>query len=61
MFIDPTMNPSSALQEERNVSGNGTRARLMFRSAGARRNPEVARSINITSLPDEGKLVRQSC
>src|SRR6266498_2590981 len=41
---------------ERDVSGNGTRHRLTFRSSGARRNLlEVARAINITSLRDEGK------
>src|SRR6266536_3353648 len=40
---------------ERDVSGNGTRHRLTFRSSGARRNLlEVARSINIRSLRDEG-------
>src|SRR6266536_1810030 len=40
---------------ERDVSGNGTRHRLTFRSSGARRNLlEVARSINITSLRDKG-------
>src|SRR6266498_5656487 len=40
---------------ERDVSGNGIRHRLTFRSSGARRNLlEVARSINITSLRDQG-------
>src|SRR6266511_1073400 len=40
---------------ERDVSGNGTRHRLTFRSSGARRNLlEVTRSINIRSLRDEG-------
>ena len=55
MFIDPTMNPRPALQRTRDVSGNGTRHRLTFRSSGARRNLlEVARSINIRSLRDQG-------
>jgi hypothetical protein len=42
---------------ERNVSGDGTRHRLTFRSSGARRNLlEAACSINITSLRDQERL-----
>jgi hypothetical protein len=52
MFIDSAMNPKT-----RRSSGarccSGTRDRLTFRSAGARRNLlEVPRSINIASLRD---------
>jgi hypothetical protein len=53
MFIDTGHRTTSA-PAERNVSGNGTREGLLFRSAGARRNLlDLALSINISSLRDE--------
>src|SRR6266498_683487 len=59
-FIEPTGYPRTCAPAERNVSGNGTRDRLKFRSSGARRNLlEVACSINISSLRDQGKRVRK--
>src|SRR5713101_7253292 len=33
MFIDPTLNPKTCAPAERDVSGNGTRHRLTFRSS----------------------------
>jgi hypothetical protein len=55
MFIDSTVYATTCAPAERNVYGNGTRERLMFRSSGARRNfLQVTRSINITSLRDDG-------
>jgi hypothetical protein len=54
MFIDPTINLKICAPAERDVSGDGMRHRLTFRSSGAERSLfEVARSINISSLRDE--------
>jgi hypothetical protein len=52
MFID-TAKPWCRAPAERNVSVNGRRDRLTFRSAGARSFLAIARSINLSSLGDE--------
>src|SRR6266498_5235878 len=55
MFIDPTMNPRPALQRSAMFPAMVPDTALRFAPPGARRNLlEVARSINITSLRDQG-------
>jgi len=54
MFIDPAINLKICAPAERDVSGDGARHRLTFRSSGARRIlSQVGRSINVTSLRDD--------
>jgi exosortase K len=54
MFIDTAMKPTTHAAEERNVSGDEYARLAMFRSSGATRIFSSLRSINITSLRDEG-------
>jgi hypothetical protein len=61
MFID-TDQPTTRAPAERNGSRDDYLGCVRFRSSGARRNLlEIACSINITSLWDEGNLLEESC
>ena len=54
MFIDMAMNPTTHAPEERNVSGDEYARSATFRSSGAEKIFWSLRSINITSLRDDG-------
>ena len=60
MFIEPATNATTRAPEERNVCGDEYARSAQFRSSGAGRIFWSFRSINITSLRDEG-AARKHC